>query len=121
MWIHLNEYVHENIKIQLQSGVFKVLYEPFENQFLHNLSGEIYIDQDRSQSFDINEERDIIISPSNNKKLVVDGYFILDEGIVVLYWNMDPGDHFLCVSYEYGDVQKKYLKMRKINWSQEGF
>jgi hypothetical protein len=114
----LNEFLHEHHKDKLDS-YFKVIYEPCENSPAKNLTGMVYSGTKLTQTFYLKNEREIAfttIGKPKNKALF--GYFVPTEKTPILYWEKDPGEHCLCVSYEFSSKQLSELS---INWHQEGF
>lgn len=117
MDVILNEYLHEHAKIKLDVG-FKVIYEPCDNQPSKGMTGTVYHSQKLIQTFYVKEDREIVLTtigrPRNKVRY---GYFLPSEKTAMLYWENDPDEHFLCVSYEFGPTNlPKYT-----NWLQEGF
>lgn len=120
MDVVVNEYIHENFKIRTASGFYKVFYEPCENKSINNLTGLVYIGTTLTQTFYVKQEREIVPYSTYNKKCkAISGILIPQDGQIVLIWDKDPGEHFLCVSYEYCDIQN--TKDTSINWVTEGF
>jgi len=121
MNITLNEYIHENNKIKLDDK-WRVVYEPFDNKCITDVTGAIYVNQTLVQTFSAIGEisqisKTVNISGTKKKIKSVSGY--LAGNTIVLYWNEYPGDeHFLCVSYEYHEQQ---VEQKLSTWLQEGF
>jgi hypothetical protein len=119
MDVIFNEYVHENVKICMPNGHYKVYYEPLEIRIPTRLVGSIYIDHNLIQNFELRNDRGILITAySDHENQAIVGCFDTLSNSIILIWNKDPTDHFLCVSYS---CNKKYLGLQKINWSKEGF
>jgi hypothetical protein len=131
MDVIINEYVHENVKILMPNGHYKVYYEPLEIITLTRLVGSIYIDHNLIQNFELRNDREVnsltrnfasrlglITADSGHENQAIVGCFDTISNSIILLWNKDPTDHFLCVSYS---CNKKHLGLQKINWSKEGF
>ena len=114
----LNEYVHESYKIVLPNGKYKVFYEPLDCYAIY-LNGTIYKGSNLIESFTITDHG---LSFMAIQRSVVSGVvrgFFFDNKLIVLIWNKDPGEHFLCVSYDCCDVNPFFLNNKE--WSREGF
>lgn len=113
-----NEYINELVTVQTDSGLWQVFYEPCENGPISTLTGTIYLGEDLIHTFHVRGDREVVVSASNRKIRTVSGAFIPCDRQLVLFWTENPGEHFLCVSYEFSD---RTSGRNKPNWLQEGF
>lgn len=117
--ITLNEYVHEFFRTETEEGFWQIFYEPCDHVPVRALTGAIYIDESLVQVFHVQGERDIVVSHSPKKIKAINGHFSPVDGGIVLYWNHEPVEHFLCVSYEFDN--EPIEEPKGSNWLTEGF
>lgn len=120
MDVVINEYIHENFKVNTTNGFCKVFYEPCENRPVSNLTGLIYVGTTLTQTFYTKQERELVPHSNYNKKYkAINGIIIPEDGQIVLIWDKYPGEHFLCVSYEH--VTLENIVSPQTKWITEGF
>ena len=119
-----NEYIYENFRVLLPSGRVKVCYEPFENFPVLDLEGLIFCNltiPKISQKFQ-NYNNSIHSVENNfidNIPKMMRGVLTNQQSTLILIWDVDPIEHFLCVSYCFG---KNCLSFESsIIWHKEGF
>lgn len=116
--IRTNEYVHEHGKHRQSDGWWMVYYEPCEYTNVSDLTGAIYVGDRLTQTFYVKEGREIVLANAGNRKCkAVSGCFSPRHAVIALYWDSDPGEHFLCVSYEFQDREV----LARPCWLKEGF
>jgi hypothetical protein len=118
----LNEYVHESFRVTTRSGKIKVFYEPIDYTALH-IEALVYRQGTKINEF-FNSQQDLVFRPILRENVINDpmplkGFFTLNRHIVLI-WNKDPQEHFLCVSYIHQDIEDKFSN-NKNNWCLEGF
>ena len=118
----LNEYVHENFRVTTRSGKIKIFYEPLEHAASY-IKGFIYYKGVEIQRFS-NLQIDLVFGTIFRENIVdspfpVKGLFNSNRDIVLI-WNKDPQEHFLCVSYTHEYITNKFTN-NKNNWCLEGF
>lgn len=106
-----NEYVHEHLKFESTECVY-FIYEPFENTPTHNVRGTIYVDGEPTQHFH-QDGLQLILTEG----IAADAQ-LLDRRTISMRWPDNPGEHFLCVSYNFGQETES---TEKTNWLEEGF
>jgi len=127
-----NEYVHTDVKHQLNTGEWLISYEPTDH-IPAEIAGFIHKDEARTEFGIIPPTRypGVLAGEPHSfdyrcRNLVVDGDEIvrgclwMDNGMIELAWKEDPGEHFLCVCYRTKENEPTY-KERNKNWLQEGF
>jgi hypothetical protein len=121
--ITTNEYIHEDWSETLEDGRVMVFYEPVDNPAILSLQGTIYIDGKETNPFSASNDRVVanwMALPEDSPfPLALRGKMYPDQGILCLLWNKHPGDHFLCVSYDFEEVKEEVGV--KTNWIKEGF
>lgn len=113
-WV-LNEYVHVDDAEMTDIGWW-VEYEPLEYPAI-SLSLRGYIQVGGEQTVSIQCSR-------NNTHLLLIGtddvqYAGFEENSIRLLWKEDPGDHYICISYQVGSEQFEIIP--KWDWKKEGF
>jgi len=112
--IVLNEYITPDTKRLLKNGFYEIFYEPLEKK-AESLTGIVYL-KNVEDIFFYNKNYKNKKLLFNNLKNIISGKFFCKESLISIIWKKDPGQHFLCVSYEY-----KYDNYKENNWKSEGF
>lgn len=114
-----NEYVHTDVKHQLNTGEWLVSYEPTDH-IPADIAGFIHKDEVLT-AFGTR-----VSIHSRCRNLTIDGdetargCLWTDNGMMEIAWKEDPGEHFLCVCYRTQENEPTYRE-RNRNWLQEGF
>jgi len=123
MDIILNEYIIEDYTRTTPEGFVKIFYEPCDKKPAKELSGLICTASPWKsvQDFNVKEnELEIQIETLVKKREhAISGVFIPSERLIIMTWNKHPGEHCLCVSYEY--EEENNLSRLELDWLQEGF
>lgn len=117
----MNEYLHARHTCWNGDGLLRVIYEPPDNRPATGLAGTIYLD---NNSFVCNlwTEGGQVVVLNGKPPTPISGFYLEGTGTLILYWSGDPGEHFICVSYEYEDWPPALAgSVGKTNWLQEGF
>jgi hypothetical protein len=125
-----NEYVHTDVKHQLNTGEWLITYEPTDH-IPADMMGFIHKNEvltafgTRSPlryalDVDINDFDYRCISLNIDGDETNRGGMWADSGMMEIVWKEDPGEHFLCVCYRTQENEPTY-KERNRNWLQEGF
>jgi hypothetical protein len=115
----INEYVHEDFSI-LGTDAVVIYYEPLDNRSVISISGTIYIDGREVTAFQGGNGLIIPEGSRDGKPCVLAGNFGSANGIITLVWDRHPGEHFLCVSYDFaGSVEE--VPFTSSNWLKDGF
>lgn len=112
--IVLNEYISPDTKRLLKNGFYEIFYDPLEKK-AENLTGLVY-QKKLEDIFFCNKNyknKKILFNNLNN---IVSGKFFYKEKLISIIWKKDPGQHFLCVSYEHRNDDYE-----ENNWKSEGF
>ena len=115
----INEYIHENFTIESPHH-YKIIYEPCDNSPTNNITGCIYIDGKMTHTFMNDSENFNVLKIIKNSPNILRGCVNLNEGLIVIFWDKIPKNHFLCVSYNFGSLEI-LNKKNEENWSLEGF
>lgn len=127
--VTLNEYVHEDyIEEMTDRGVFVVRYEPVEYTTLGNLMANVFVgtkNGGRKHLYSFIGSRGLIRPVHMSLNHLQGGVFDPHTGVIKLFWDRYPGEHVLCVSYEWGERVAAQLMEEaatpRIDWRQEGF
>lgn len=112
------EYVNVNFCRRTDSGQWVVHYEPIENGGARRITGLIYVNGDAIQSIDVSSTGSVRLSPNQRSRRALSGKWLTYDQVFVLTFARDPGEHFLCISYEFEDALPTG---EKANWLTEGF
>lgn len=130
MDITTNEYIHEHMRRSHRLGV-EIIYEPVDNLTVISLEGSVYIDGEECHPFfgygvELAIHEDLLnVWPDRPKP--IKGRLDRITGVLSLVWDKPPGDHFLCVSYNFDDEEffeeddLDFEVEERINWALEGF
>lgn len=111
-WV-LNEYVHVNEAENTDLGWWAE-YEPLDHLAeAFSLVGYIYISEEpiASVNFGLNN---LVVDGSDDVQCA--GFI---NNSIHLLWNKDPGEHYICISYQVGPRQVNSII--RFDWKQEGF
>jgi len=115
----INEYLHEHFTIKSPHHC-KMIYEPCNDSPINNITGCIYIDGRMTHTF-MNDSENFSVCKINKKSPnILRGYVNLSEGLITFFWDKIPKNHFLCVSYNFGNLEI-LNKKNEENWALEGF
>lgn len=112
----LNEYIHLHEAGTTDLGWWAE-YEPLDHPAISfTLSGYIHI-EDGSRTICFCSSR------TNEDLLIMDTdevqYAGFQSNSIHLLWKEDPGDHYICVTYEVGS--RRYIPIPSWDWKKEGF
>lgn len=127
MGIVTNEYVHEDFVREEQNGDLWIFYEPVDYVPMIGVSATIYVKGREECAF---YGSDGWLLPDGGRfsgACVMSGSFNPSTGVIKLLWDKHPGEHFLCVSYDFDegpieDEEELFAESApRLNWIQEGF
>jgi hypothetical protein len=117
--IQINEYIQESFTEE-HNGETMVYYQPVEFWRVISLTGTINIKRREVCEFWAADGHLMINGGKFPGACVLSGSFNANTGCIRLLWDRHPGDHFLCVCYDWQRESDDALDAIH-NWKEEGF
>jgi hypothetical protein len=118
-----NEYVHEDY-VNGTNRQIEIVYEPLDNLVPLSVTGTIYFGRKQSHPFWWSSADPALrLMDRHSSPGIVSGTIDQRTGVIKIIWDKHPGDHFLCVSYDFDERECALNEEigKRINWIQEGF